>query len=96
MCMVHVQTIPRRFEAQTVVHKQRVDRWNKMLINSDHWGLRNWHIQFENIGHYRFTGSEMKPFLVKLECVVNSWTCSFFLPFGGAARTVRAPCIFFI
>ena len=27
---------------------------------------KNWHIQFENIEHYGSTGSEMKPFLVKL------------------------------
>ena len=40
---------------------------------------KNWHIQFENIEHYRSTGSEMKPFQVKLYHFVNCWTC-FFLP----------------
>ena len=50
-----------------VVRKQRVDRWNNAHINSDHWGPRNWHLRFENIGHCGFTGSEMKPLLVKLQ-----------------------------
>ena len=27
---------------------------------------KNWHIQVENIEHYASTGSEMRPFLVKL------------------------------
>ena len=26
---------------------------------------KGWHMQLENIEHYRSTGSEMKPFLVK-------------------------------
>ena len=62
--MVQVQTILKRFEAEilrgleieTVAHKQRVERWNKTLINGDNWGPRNWHIQFENNGHYGSTG----------------------------------------
>ena len=33
--MIHVL---RGREAETVVHKQRVDRCNKTLINSDDWG----------------------------------------------------------
>ena len=41
---------------------------------------KNWHVQFENIECYGSTGSEMKPFLVKLQRVVNCWTDSFFLP----------------
>ena len=48
---------------------------------------KNWHMQFENIERYGSTGSEMKPFLVKLYSTVNCRTCFFFLP---CAREVGA------
>ena len=41
---------------------------------------KNWHMEFESTEHYGSTGSEMKPFLVKLDRIVNCWTCFFFLP----------------
>ena len=41
---------------------------------------KKWRIQFENIEDYGSTGSEMKPFLVKLSRILNCWTCFIFLP----------------
>ena len=38
---------------------------NKKLVNSDHGGPRNWHIQYENNGCYAFTGSETNAFFGK-------------------------------
>ena len=35
-------------------------------MKSDRCQSRNWHIQLEKNAHSGFTGSEMKPFLVKL------------------------------
>ena len=40
-------------------------------------------MQFENSGRYAFTGSETKPFLVNLYCVLNFCTCFLFLPFAS-------------
>ena len=41
---------------------------------------KDWHMQFENNEHYGSTGSAMKPFLAKLQRMVNCWTCFLFLP----------------
>ena len=74
--MVHVQTILKGFEAETVVHKQRVGSAtenSKTLIT----GPRNWHIHFENNGHYAFTGIShlelLHIFLLVDLCITLCW-----------------------
>ena len=52
-----------------VVHRQRVGQRSL--------GTTNWHMRFDNIEHCGSTGSEMTPFLVKVQRIVNCWTRTF-------------------